>query len=100
MKRHPIVQDLLAEIEDYCARSGINRTNFGTQAMRDGNFIPRLEAGRIPTFKTVERVRAFIEKNSKATKPKRTPRETLRHLIDIATRDSRGRRRAHRAGED
>ena len=65
-KLHPTVQLLLAEIEAYRNRAGIDRTNFGIQAMRDGNFIPRLESGRQPKYHTIDRVRAFINKRTKA----------------------------------
>jgi len=75
-KLHPEVQILLADIEAYCARSGVDRTTFGRQAMHDGNFIPRLEAGRQPTFRTIERVRAFINRKTKATRPFATQRRT------------------------
>jgi len=65
-KLHPEVQLLLSDIANYLSRSGIDRTTFGRQAMHDGNFIPRLEAGRQPTFKTIDRVRAFINRKTKA----------------------------------
>ena len=66
---HPIVKDLLSEIEDYRARSGIDRTRFGLDALNDGHFISRLEAGRMPDIKTIDRVRAFMNGNSKAARP-------------------------------
>jgi hypothetical protein len=65
-KLHPTVQVLLSEIEAYRARARMDRTAFGLQAVKDGNFITRLEHGRVPTFKTVDRVRAFIAKKTKA----------------------------------
>jgi hypothetical protein len=65
-KLHPEVQLLLADIANYLSRSGMDRTTFGRRAMHDGNFIPRLEAGRQPTFKTIARVRAYINRNTKA----------------------------------
>jgi hypothetical protein len=65
-KLHPEVQLLLADIANYLSRSGMDRTTFGRQAMHDGNFIPRLEAGRQPTFKTIARVRAYITRKPKA----------------------------------
>jgi hypothetical protein len=91
-KLHPAAAALLAEIEAYRARSGTDRTNFGKQALRNGNFIPRLEGGAIPTFKTIDRVRAFIDSQTKATQPKGTKREIIRHLIATTTYDSRGHR--------
>ena len=68
-KLHPTVQELLTEIEAYRARARMDRTAFGLLAVRDGNFITRLEHGRVPTFKTVDRVRAFIAKKTKAVPP-------------------------------
>jgi hypothetical protein len=70
-KLHPAAAALLAEIEAYRARSGIDRTNFGIQCLNNGNFIPRLEQGAIPTFKTIDRVRAFIDGQTKATQPRK-----------------------------
>jgi predicted transcriptional regulator len=70
-KLHPTVQELLAEIEAYRARSGIDRTSFGRQAMNNGNFISRLEEGTIPTLSTIDRVRAFIDGHTKAVPPRR-----------------------------
>jgi hypothetical protein len=68
---HPTVQALLAEVEAYRVRSGTDRTRFGLEAVNDGNFITRLEHGRLPTIRTIERVRAFIDRNSKAVKPRK-----------------------------
>jgi len=73
-KLHPAVAKLLAEIEAYRARSGIDKTNFGLQALRDGNFVFRVENGRIPKLETFERVRAFIGSKTKATKPRKATR--------------------------
>jgi hypothetical protein len=66
-KPHPAVVELLAEIERYRALSGIDKTNFGKQALRDGTFVFRVEHGRIPTLKTIDRVRTFIDRKTKAT---------------------------------
>ena len=67
---HPTVKKLLAEIEAYCARSGTHITNFGIQATNDGHLVRRLQAGRMPTLKTVDRVRAFIASKTKAVQSK------------------------------
>ena len=69
-KLYPAVQELLLDIEQYCARAGVNRTQFGMQAMNDGNFIPRLEHGRIPSLKTIDRVRDYISSKTKAVPSK------------------------------
>ncbi len=65
-KLHPTVQELLLDIEQYRARAGVDRTQFGMQAMNDGNFITRLEHGRIPSLKTIDRVRDYISSKTKA----------------------------------
>lgn len=67
-KPHPEVTKLLADIEAYRARAGIDRTTFGLQVMKDGNFIARLERGRNPRVDTIDRVRAFIDKKTKAVR--------------------------------
>ena len=73
-KLHPAAAELLAEIEAYRARSGIDRTSFGRQAMNNGNFIARLEGGTIPTLRTLDRVRAFIDDHTKATHRRKASR--------------------------
>ena len=63
---HPAVKKLLTEIEAYRARSGMTRTEFGLRAVHNGNVISRLEQGVVPTIKTIDRIRAYIAKRSKA----------------------------------
>lgn len=65
---HPHIKSLLSEIEAYRARAGLDRTTFGRAVMRDGNFIPRLEAGRQPSLDTIDRVRQYIEAHTKAVR--------------------------------
>ena len=67
-KIHPVVEGLLAEIEAYRARAGIDRTQFGLEAMNDGNFISRLEHGRNPRFETIDRVQGYINRKTKAVR--------------------------------
>jgi hypothetical protein len=100
-KLHPTVQELLTEIEAYRARARMDRTAFGLQAVKDGNFITRLEHGRVPTFKTVDRVRAFIARKSKAVhhKQKETPREAIKAAMARITYDERGHRRPFRRAD-
>ena len=38
--------------------------------MNNGNFVFRLEAGVVPLFRTIDRVRAFIDNKTKATRRK------------------------------
>jgi len=59
-KLFPLVQEMLDNIEKYRAEAGIDRTTFGRQCMNDGNFISRLEQGRIPHVQTFIRVENFI----------------------------------------
>jgi hypothetical protein len=70
---HPTIKALHAEIVAYLERSSMDRTRFGKLAVRDGNFLPRIESGRIPTLTTLDRVRAFLDKNGKAAKPWKRP---------------------------
>ena len=41
-------------------------TAFGKHAMNDPNFVHRLNDGRTPGLRTIERVHAFIAKHTKA----------------------------------
>ena len=52
--------ELLVEIEDFCARVGIAVSTFGRLAVNDGKFVGRLRAGGTLTVETVEKVRAYI----------------------------------------
>ena len=65
-KLHPAVKELLTEIEAYRARSGVSRTKFGIDVLNDSHLVGHLETGRMPTIATIERIRAFISKRTKA----------------------------------
>jgi hypothetical protein len=65
-KLHPNIVTLLADIEAYRALSGEDRTAFGLNAMKDGNFITRIEHGRQPSFTTIDRVYEYINRRTKA----------------------------------
>jgi hypothetical protein len=67
-KLHPIAQQLLDEIEAYCKLTNTDRTHFGLQSVNDGHFIRRIEQGRIPKIPTMDKVRAFMAKKTKAVK--------------------------------
>ena len=67
-KLHPVVKELLIEIEDYCAKSGVNRTGFGLKVLNDGHFISRVEGGRIPKIKTIDKIHTFINGKTKAVR--------------------------------
>lgn len=57
MKRHPDIDTLLNEIARYRLATKIGRTQFGLTFAGDGHFIARLEKGREPRRRTVERIR-------------------------------------------
>jgi len=60
MKRHPEIDKLLNEIAAYRLKTGMGRTAFGQVVANDGNFIQRLEGGRMPRIPTIERVREIM----------------------------------------
>ena len=61
-KLHPIAAKLLADIETYRTRVGIDKTKFGLEAAGDGHFIPRVERGQIPRIPTIDRIYAYMER--------------------------------------
>jgi hypothetical protein len=67
-KLHPSAQALLDEIETYCKLTSTDRTAFGIEALNDGHFIARMEDGRIPKIPTMDRVRAFMARKTKAVR--------------------------------
>ena len=70
VKLHPIAAKLLADVEAYRQRVGINRTDFGKQAAGDGHFIPRVEEGKIPRITTIDRIYAYMDGKTKAVRTK------------------------------
>jgi hypothetical protein len=72
-KLHPVVRELLSEIEDYCEKSGVHRTGFGLKVLNDGHFISRIENGRIPKIKTIDRIHRYMNGHTKAVKPWKGP---------------------------
>jgi predicted transcriptional regulator len=69
-KLHPIAAKLLADIEVFRARVGIDRTAFGVKAAGDGHFITRVEEGKIPRITTIDRVYAYMDGKTKAVRVK------------------------------
>jgi predicted transcriptional regulator len=65
---HPITAQLLADIEKYRDRAGIDRTHFGIEAAGDGNFIRRIERGQIPRIPTIDRVYAYMGRHGKTAR--------------------------------
>jgi hypothetical protein len=57
-------QQLLQEISDYCRSSGLAESTFGRRAVNDGKLTARLRNGGRITTDTLERIRAFMARNS------------------------------------
>jgi hypothetical protein len=55
--------ELLTEINDYLAASGVAESTFGVLSVNDGKLVGRLRAGKGITIETVERVRKYIADN-------------------------------------
>ena len=55
-------ETLLHEIADYCRRTRMAESTFGRLAVNDGKLLTRLRTGGRITTTTVDRVRAFIER--------------------------------------
>lgn len=66
VKTHPLVTELIAEIEAYCARANITQTDFGKYVLNNGNFVTRLKHGSSPTLRTIARVQRYIDRRTKA----------------------------------
>ena len=59
-------RQLLAAIEDFCAREGMAPTAFGRKAMGDGRLVARLRNGRQVRAATLARVRQFLADHASA----------------------------------
>lgn len=62
-------EELLAEIDAFCARTAMKHTIFGIRVMNDGKFVLRLRQGTDVTGKTVDRCRAFMRREAAVTGP-------------------------------
>ena len=60
----PIIQDLISDIESFCADRSMSDTTFGAEALNDPNFISDLRNGRECRFRTVSKVREFMSQPS------------------------------------
>jgi predicted transcriptional regulator len=67
-KLHPTAIKLLADIEAYRAQFGIDRTTFGLKAARDGHFIARVEAGRLPRLTTIDQIYRYMRRTTSAVR--------------------------------
>jgi len=63
MAKNPVIVRMLADIEAFRARTGIDRTNFGLAATGDGHFIARVERGKQPRLDTIDKVYRYIRQH-------------------------------------
>jgi aspartate carbamoyltransferase catalytic subunit len=56
----PSMDDLLAQIEAFCRRSGLSETRFGELALHDKPFVSQLRAGRDLRASTAQKLREFM----------------------------------------
>ena len=79
---------LLTEISGFCRRVGMAESTFGRLAVNDGKLVSRLRFGGRVRDKTVERVRAFIDREKQGGAPAqshRVPTLTLPLPTNAAT---------------
>jgi hypothetical protein len=61
-------EKLLADIERFLLKQGMDHTRFGIEALNDPSFVTDLRGGRRVRIDTADRVREFME-SRKAAKP-------------------------------
>ena len=61
-------EKLLADIERYLRRTGMNHTRFGTEALEDHKFVLRLRRGLGVHSRSIDRVYAYIAANPASKK--------------------------------
>lgn len=61
---NPIHTELLAEIEAYCQRHNLSRSNFGLRLMNDPCFVRDIEAGRELRRATIARLQDGMKKTA------------------------------------
>jgi hypothetical protein len=64
---HPTIRSLMAEIDAFRSRTGMSATAFGTLSLNDPKFVSDLYKGRTPSLSTLDRVRAFMQANDRAS---------------------------------
>jgi len=69
-------EKLLAEIDAFLADTGMSPTTFGAEATGDRALMITLRKGRDPKSATVDKIRAYIARHSKA---RRKPRPKAAH---------------------
>lgn len=55
-----ILENFLLDIESFLENTGMSRTELGSRALKDPNFMGDLKAGRAPSAKTMQRVYDFM----------------------------------------
>lgn len=60
------MQDLLHDIETFCAKHDLTESQFGLGALNDKNFVPQFRDGRDIRFSTAEKVRLFMDTYGRA----------------------------------
>ena len=78
-----IAQSFLKEIDTYLARSGLDPSSFGKDALGDPNFVFDLRKGRSPSTRTMDKVRAAMRDvvSPQAPRPNATPSDKpMTHL--------------------
>jgi sulfate adenylyltransferase subunit 2 len=78
-----IAQSFLKDIEAQLARSGLDPTNFGKDALGDPSFVFDLRKGRSPSARTMDKVRAAMQEASapQAQAPRTAqPAKPMTHL--------------------
>jgi|GEM_PF-3290637 len=60
-KQEKSIRDqLLEEVEEFCAEHGIAESSLGLYALNAGHFMKRVRAGGDMNLKSVERLRAYM----------------------------------------
>lgn len=62
MKLHPTIADLIREIDAFLASEGMTQTDFGLLSIGDPNLYRHLQKGRNPRLGTMDRIRAFMDR--------------------------------------
>lgn len=65
MTIHPVIRELLDEIDAFRDLTGMSATAFGTEALNDSKFLSDLRAGRLPSVATMDKVRNFMRHSGK-----------------------------------
>jgi hypothetical protein len=64
---HPTIRSLMAEIDAFRSRTGMSATAFGVNSLNDPKFVSDLHKGRTPSLSTLDKVKAFMQANDRAS---------------------------------